>query len=298
MPPPPPEGSQWPPRWVLQYGRQSEGRRTFRQILADAVRELAETGYSSPEAIEAWTQRLRNAAEAELGPDSYVDQQVREALGSVFRKWVDQRKIAQRVDDIRRFGIEIIRPQLRAELDRRILAAADLIKLHRREAVERTLQRFRGWSTSIPPGGDGSIDKREVRSEIGKSVAQFRYERRRVDTDQASKLVANITHIAAVDGGAIAGIWHDHGEHDRNYHARKEHMARSGKLFVRRDGWAYQQGLITGGDGFMEDIEMVGQLPFCRCFYTYITSPRRLPDQMLTRAGQEWVARGRMEMAA
>jgi hypothetical protein len=31
----------------------------------------------------------------------------------------------------------------------------------------------------------------------------------------------------------------------------------------------------------------------CRCYYVWITSPRRIPAELLTIRGKEWVERGR-----
>lgn len=288
---PPPEGTRWP---GLGYGI-----RSFRQVLSDAIAELSVTGYVSSEQIERWVDELKRAAEYELGPDWHVDAATRAKLDGLFAKLVERGRISDYVSGVTRFDLSMVRPQLRAELDRRTIAAADLIKLHRREAVERTLQRFRGWATAIPPGGDGTIDKRETRTSIGKSMAQLNFERRRVDIDQGFKLVSNIAEIVAQDQGAIAAIWHDHGEHDRSYNARKEHLARSGRLFLVRDSWAIQQGLVRRGSRpYTDEIDKPGQAVFCRCWYQWITSPRKLPDDVLTRAGQEWVAEGRERFAA
>lgn len=277
--------------WVGPYAT----RKSFRQVLAAAIAELSATGYISPERIQHWTEALRRAADYDLGSEAVIDRDVRTKMEAVFVRLIDKNGISKYVPGVTRMDINMIRPALRSELDRRIIASTDLIKLNRREAVQRTLSRFNGWSTSIPPGGDDTIDKREVRSEIGKSVAQAPFERRRVDIDQGHKLIANISEIVAIDGGAVAGIWHDHGEHDWSYHARKEHMIRSGKLFLVRDSWAIEQGLIRRGSRpYMDEITKPGQEPFCRCFYTWLTSPRRLPDDCLTRLGHEWVERGRL----
>lgn len=287
----PPEGTRWPAGGYAGM--------PFQRILAEAIADMAAHGYSSRERFERWLELLRHAAERDLGPDAQIDEATRRILGDVYRKLIERGGVAQYVPGVERFTLTMIRPELRAELDRRILAAADLIKLHRREAIERTLQRFQGWSTSIPPGGDGTIDKRETRASIGKSVAQYKFEKRRVDVDQSFKLIANISEIVATDQGAIAGIWHDHGEHDPRYNARKDHLARSGHVFLVRDSWAIQEGLIKRGSRpYMDEVTKPGVEPFCRCWYQWILSPRRLPDQCLTKKGQEWVAAGAMRAAA
>lgn len=267
----------------------------FQQLLSRAIADMAATGYTSRERIEDWVVLLRNAAERELGSDADIDGILSRSLGAQFRRLIDNGRVVNFVPNVKPFNIEMIRPQLRAELDRRVLAAADLIKLRRKDAVEETLARLIGWSTSIPPGGDGTIDKRETRAAIGKSVAQFKYERRRVEIDQSHKLIANINAIVATDAGAIAGTWHSHGEHDASYHAREDHLERVGKIYLIRDSWAHRDGLVKSVDGYTDEITAPGQEVFCRCWLTYFTSPRQLPDQMLTRKGQEWVERGRLE---
>ena len=267
---------------------------TFGRLLAEAIAELSSTGYVNPERVNEWIVRLRNAAEREFGPIERIDDDVRLRLEAIFRNLTDAGKIADYVPGISRVTIGLVKPGLRAELDRRILAAADLIKLNRRKAIETTLQRFSGWSTSIPPGGSGVIDKRAVRAEIGKSVARVKYEARRVNIDQGAKLISNIAEIVALDNGAIAGIWHDHGEHDKSYDADPKHLARSGKLFLVRDSWAIVQGLVKRGSApYTDEIDKPAVRTFCRCYYVWITSPRRLPPELLTIRGKEWVERGR-----
>lgn len=274
--------------------------RTFSQVLQAAISDLADRGYASRGQIEEWQARLRAAADRELLPGRKIDQSLRVAMETIYRRLIERGGIAQYVPGVGRFTLASVRPALRAELDRRILASVDLIKLHRREAIEKTLQRFSGWSTSIPPGGGNLIDKRSARVEIGKSVRDFSYERRRVAIDQGHKLIANVAEIVGVDNGAIAGVWHSHWR-QANYDYRPDHKARDGKTYAVRGSWAIEQGLINKGAGYIDDMTRVAEEPFCRCYMTWVSSLRRVPDQMLTRKGQEWIARGgdrKMGMAA
>lgn len=264
---------------------------TFHQTLSEAIRDLSETGYDSADRIDAWVNRLRNAAERAMGVEYTIDQETARRLGAIYDRMVDGGKILERVPDVSRYTLAMVRPALRAELDRRIIASVNLIRLDRKRAVEATLDRFRGWSTSIPQGGDETINKTQARVSIGKSIARVKYEQRRVLVDQSHKLIANVAELVATDNGAIAGIWHDHGEHDVSYNARKEHMARAGKIYLVRDSWAHRQGLVKPVNGYMDEITRPGQEVMCRCFYQWLTSPRRLPDEFLTAKGQEFVAR-------
>src|SRR5207247_2394734 len=104
--------------------------------------------------------------------------------------------------------IDQIKPALHAELERRIMASADLIKLNRKAAIEKTVQRFSGWATSVPPGGTRATDKKKEKDSIKKSLKSLPFEERRVIIDQSHKFVANLNEIVAKDGGAIAGRWH------------------------------------------------------------------------------------------
>ena len=272
---------------------------SFRQVLQDAIADVATRGYVSAEQIDYWRGLLRNAAERETPSEAQIDAMMRDAMGAIFRREIDNARIVRRVPGVSRYSLAMVRPQLRGELDRRIMASADLIKIRRKDAIEKTLARFAGWSTSIPAGSYADVDKRKVKADIGKGVAQFRYERARVATDQGHKLVANVAEIVALDSGAIAAIWHDRGEHDRNYDARKEHLARSGKLFLVKDSWAIREGLVRlGSRPYTDEIERPGQLVFCSCFYEWITSPRRLPDDCMTRKGHAWLADGGQRKAA
>ena len=269
----------------------------FHRVLRDAIADVAARGYVSAEQIDFWRGLLRNAAEREMPSEAQIDAMMRDAMGAIFRREIDNARVIRLVPGVSRYSLAMVRPQLRAELDRRIMASADLIKLRRREAVEKTLARFAGWSTSIPAGGAGEVDKRETKEAIGKGVAQFRFEQRRVAIDQGHKLVSNVAHIVALDSGAIAGIWHSHWR-QAGYAARPDHKARDERVYAVRDSWAIRDGLMNKGAGYLDDMTAAGEEPFCRCFVEYITSPRRLPDTMLTRKGQKWLADGGQRKAA
>lgn len=269
-------------------------RATFRELLAAAINELSTTGYVSMQRIEGWVALLRNAAERELGTDYAVDQEVRAGFERLFEQVTKAGgKVDKFVEGVGRYTKAMVSPELYDELDRRIAAAADLIKVNKAEAVERTLKRFQGWATSLPPGGDDTIDRRETKARLGKELTDYRYHKRLVDNDQGHKLVANVAALVAEGAGAIAGTWHSHGADDASYDARKDHLERHGKTYLMRGSWADKEGLVRPIHGYADEITAPGQEVSCRCRMSYILSPRRLPDAMLTARGQEWLARGR-----
>ena len=240
-------------------------QQSFQELLAAAIADIADHGFDSIERIERWTRELRVAAERSLISAESLEEQLRTGLAAEYRKMVDQGGVLKFHSGIERFTIDRIRPALRGELDRRIMASANLIKLNRTEAVEKTLRRFQGWATSIPKGGVSGESKREVKANVRKSLAQLPFEERRVLVDQGHKLVASISELLAADGGAIAGIWHSHWR-QAGYNYRPDHKDRDEKTYLIRDSWAHQAGLVKKGRvGYYDESTAPGQEPFCRC---------------------------------
>ena len=276
---------------------------TFQEVLAAAIADMAEFGFDQIERVDRWTRELRAAAERSLISPESLEQQLRDGLAGAYRKLVDEGGIFKMHPGIERFTLERIRPALRSELDRRIMASANLIKLNRAQAIEKTLQRFQGWSTSIPPGGVSGETKAEVKATVRKSLAALPFEERRVLIDQSHKLISAINGTLAADGGAIAGRWNSH-YLQANYAYRPDHKERdyrqnNGQPFLIRDSWAHQAGLVKKGKlGYVDDVTEPGVEPFCRCFYTFLYNLRDLPEEMLTAKGKDALAsvQGREEV--
>lgn len=265
--------------------------RAFRRLLTEGVRKFAEGGYSNEADLQDWLVRLHATLERELPSDDETRATLRRILEAIYAREVGG-GLARRIPGLERYTIDRVSPQLRAELDRRIFAAADLIRLNKRAAVEKTLQRFAGWVSSVPPDGAIKPDVRGIVSDIGKSVAQLKFEKRRVAIDQGHKLVAAVAHVVARGEGAIAAVWHDRGENDHGYDARPEHLKRSGTLFLVRDSWAMDEGLIRKSRGvkYTDEFEQPAELPYCSCYYEYISTLQRLPTELLTGRGRAWIS--------
>jgi hypothetical protein len=267
------------------FGSQFYGE-TFYQVLTAAVIDLCERGYDSPERVAYWIEKLRGAAQRSMLSKADLSRHLAATLRALYREKVERGGILRRHAGIERFTLERISPRLRAELDRRILAAASLIRVNREEAVSTTLRRFAGWSTSIPPGGSDAVDRREVKSDIRKPLRSLPFKERRVAIDQGHKLVANISEILATDGGAIAGVWRSNWR-QANYDYRPDHRERDGQFYMVRGNWALDRGLVkVGTEGYTDDITKPGEEVFCRCQYQWIHSIGRLPDAMLTERGR------------
>ncbi len=73
---------------------------------------------------------------------------------------------------------------------------------------------------------------------------------RRVAIDQGHKLASNVKYLLAVQSGAIALRWHSNWRRP-GYKYRQDHKERDEKIYLLRDSWALEQGLIKPVYGFM-----------------------------------------------
>lgn len=264
---------------------------TFDAILRAFIADMAANGYDSAERLAYWQRRLREAAERSLTPTTKMQRMLRDVLQSVYRKEKEQYGVLKLHPGIGRFTVDRLGPQMKAELDRRIMASADLIKLNREEAIETALRRASGWATSIPMGGSKQVDKREEAESIRKSLSGLKFVERRVLIDQGHKLETAISDVVATNTGALAAIWHSNWK-QANYDFREDHKERDGEIYVVKGNWAMEKGLMKlGGHKYIEDIERPGEFVFCRCKYQYIYSLRKLPEEMLTAKGKSELAR-------
>jgi hypothetical protein len=270
----------------------------FQSTLTEAVADLADHGYDSMERVARWTRALREAAERSMIAPSSLEDQLRKFLASTYTRFVDGGGIYKRHPGIARYTLERIKPHLRSELDRRIMASANLIKLNRAESIEKTLRRFQGWATAIPVGGVPNPKKGEAKADIRKALGSLSFEERRVIIDQSAKLISAINDIVAKDGGAIAGKWNSNWRRP-GYNYREDHKERDQEYFLIRDSWAHLKGLVKKNkNGYADEVDQPGEKIFCSCWFTFIYSLRDLPSDMLTVKGKNALAGAREQIAA
>ena len=260
-------------------------KKSFLQVLTEAINFFAENGYRSEKMLDFWVKKLRQAAQDSLIPEKTLLKTLEKSLGQTYKRMVTQGGLLKSNPGLARFSIEKLKPKMRAELDRRIMASANLIKLNREEAISNTLRRFQGWATSIPAGGSDVVDRREEKQYIKKSLSKLSFEERRVIIDQNHKLSASINNIVATNNGAIAAKWHSHWRQE-NYDYRPDHKERDSVFYLIKDSWAQEKGFVKPVNGYTDDITQPGEEVFCRCNYEYIYSLRDLPEDMLTKAGK------------
>ncbi|HBZ3740674.1 TPA: hypothetical protein MHK95_05585 [Klebsiella pneumoniae] len=269
--------------------------KTFTRTVREAVKFFLRNGYTSRQELEQWQAIIRQAAESETD-DDYMSM-VSDRLRKAYDLQVSKAGALERHRGLSRFTLNYMEPKLRSELDRRILASADLIKLNRTAAINKTVQRFSGWATSIPVqdyvGGGLSASSRSGivanAQHIQKSAEQVDYEARRVMIDQSHKLIANIDNIIATSNNAIAAEWHSHWR-QAGYDYREDHKERDKQVYLIRGNWAQKNGYVKAGPaGYLDEITQPGEEVFCRCYVTYLYNLRSIPEDMLTQKGRKFL---------
>jgi len=276
--------------------------RDFQQVIRDAVKYFAQNGYTSESALDTWAQRIEAAATGALISPTEASERIARHLSSVYQRAT--RKLPPHLAKLqavtaRRMGPEMYfrriqsLPQLanimRNELDRRIAASADLIKIRREESLAATLRRFRGWASSVPPGGTPTPPAKQTNLLL-KDFRKVRYETNRLNTDQGHKLNSSLNATFALGTGAIAGIWHSNWR-QRNYNYREDHKERDLNIYTIRGNWALEQGLMKPSKaGYTDEITQPAEEVYCRCYYEYIYNLDALPAVMLTKKGQAALA--------
>lgn len=269
------------------------GKTKFYRVVRAAIKDLAEHGYDDAQRVARWQAEIRKAAEAMLEPQDRMAGRLRRGLRAMFARLVDRGEVLGKHPGVERFTLEKLRPELTVELDRRIMASANLIKLNREEEISKTLRRFSGWATSIPAGGSEQVDQHAEAEKLRKSMSGLSFRERRVLIDQGHKLTTTVSEIIATDTGAIAAIWHSHWR-QQNYDYRETHRDRDEVIYVVRDNWAIKKGLMKlSGRKFTDDVTKPGEEVYCRCYYEWLYNLRDLPQDMITEKGKQALARVR-----
>ena len=270
----------------------------FFETLTAAINDVTLHGFDSEARLQYWVGQLRQSAKANWVSERVLEEGLKRVLVATYGRLIDKGGILRDHPGVSAFTLQNVKPKLRAELDRRIMASANLIVLNREAAIEKTIQRFSGWTTSIPVGGaPRTVDKTETKTDIRKSLKALPYEERRVLIDQGHKLHSSLNSIIATDGGAIAGYWHSHWK-QRGYDYRVDHKDRDAKCYAIRGCWAVSQGLINKGDGYTDEMTQPGEEVNCRCSYRYVYNLRDLPKAMLTKKGQDALDEVRAKLRA
>lgn len=270
---------------------------TFYQVVSEAIRDFEENGFDSVERLQYWTDRIRRAALESLTPESVLNDTLNRTLGGIYKRLIDDGQILK-AHTVSRFTVDRLKPQLRTELDRRLMVSRSLIKLNREQMVEKTVQRFAGWASSVPAGGSRAVDVKDTKDNLRKALTSLPFEERRCAIDQGHKFTAALNEIIAVDGGALAMKWHSKWRQP-GYNYRKDHKERDQRIYLLRSSWAKDKGLVKPGDaGYYDDITKVGEEVYCSCQAQWLYNLRDLPADMLTKKGESELVAARAKIAA
>jgi hypothetical protein len=255
------------------------------------VDHFAENGFSSQAELDHWVMTLKHAINRTLTSPKSTEVAVRRSLGQVYARLANKGAAVRNSKGAKKFTINSLKPAMRRELQRRILASVNLIKLNREEAVAATLRRFQGWATSIPKGGSDAPDIRKEKAQIRKPLSKVTFAERRVTIDQSQKFAASLNAVMAEGNDAIAAEWRSRWR-TPGYDYRDNHKERDRHVFAIRDSWAVKQGLMkVGPSGYTDAISQPAEEIFCQCRYVYIYSIDYLPPDMLTDKGRKMIAK-------
>jgi hypothetical protein len=267
----------------------------IKRLIKAAFVEVARNGWT-PESIARLAGMFRNEALNSAFPQR-PEQVVKPYLDSLFKKEIESGKFLKHHKGIQAFTVDRLQPDYRAMLDSMNRASIDLIVLERPNSIDVSTARFSSWLTGIPKGQQVIPDLYDLPAvkAITKPIDnQLSYEHSRRAIDQGHKLLTNINTVTALQGGAIAGVWHAHQKTDI-YDARPEHWARNDKIYIMRDSWAHQEGLVKKTNGmWLEDIPDPPSVPVnCTCFWEYqyqIEALAKRYQEALTQKGIEYAA--------
>lgn len=265
-------------------------RKSFFQLLTEAIKFFAGKGFTSKKDLTEWVKLLRESAGNLLPSQKATEQIIRRELQSTYSRLLVNKGALKLNPGVSAFTVDKLKPKARAELQRRVMASVNLIKLNREEAIATTLRRFEGWVSSVPTGGSEVAELKEIRDRVRAPMARMDFIERRVVIDQNNKFAAAVQASIAANSDAIAAQWNSQWKR-LNYDYREDHKERDQLIYAIRDNWAIKKGLMKAGSaGYTDQITAPAEEVYCRCTYSYIYGLRSLPDEMLTAKGREFLA--------
>ncbi len=203
---------------------------------------------------------------------------------------------------VSRFTLQQIKPHLRPELDRRILAiaiqTAEQIGEDQETVIGETLSRFSEWITTAPTEADRQRLAQQSLAKIPPTLAELsaKERRRQVMIHQGIKFAASLKEMEAIDGGALAIVWNTRGCDGDD---APDHKSRNGCCYAIQGNWAAEKGLMTvGPHGYYGDISGIAQEHYCQCSATWVFNLRDLPEAMMTAKGKAELERVRAQITA
>ena len=103
---------------------------TFYETLTAAVADVLAHGFDSQRRIDRWMEKIQAAAKRSWVPARILDKALRATFTTIYQKLVTKGRIVDMHPGVSTFTIHNVKPALRAELERRLLASANLITVY------------------------------------------------------------------------------------------------------------------------------------------------------------------------
>lgn len=261
------------------------------KVIGATVDRVAEKGVKNKTQIEKEMSLLIKNFKSAVNTDKKIEEQTAKILRGVYRRATKSEEVHKNVPWVKKFTIENVEHKLRPELNKRIYASINLIKLNRDESIRKAQQRAAGWLSSVPDGGtsESNAELKKVIEHIKAPIEKNTFEERRVAIDQGHKLVAAVNDIIADDAGAIGGFWHSNFRRT-GYNAREDHKEMDGHFYFFKKSWPVKKGyVLVSKIKFIEDTVRPAQEPYCSCSYYYVNTLSEVPDEYLSDAGRKFL---------
>lgn len=261
----------------------------FHSVLRLAIKDFLRHGYDSPQRLALWVDRLRQTAEGPAQQKS--DQAASRVFDRAYYNLVDRGLLLRAHRGLTGWRLAQVRGQLTEQRERSKDALLGVTAGRRDLQLEQSIQRFIGWATALPPGGVRGRTMSDVREDIAEPVLKLARREALIKQDQKHKMVAGLHRVVATEAQALAAIWHSMFRKP-GYQFRPDHKERDSKVYVFRGNWALRDGLMTRGDGYIDDITWFGEEPHCSCTGTFFYDLKELPDWLLTNKGRKILLQG------
>lgn len=189
-------------------------------------------------------------------------------------------------------------PSLLATLTERCNGCIENYRKQSQLFCDRQIEKFQNlvfdFFRRVPAGGSKNKLLRSHISKINKQLRTLSKWPELFYIYKQTSFPAELEHVFALDGGAIAAIWHysqadEEGEFQKTY----DHRQRDNREYAARDNWAIGKGLMQpGSNGYLDEITLPKQEVGCCCYRVFVY-PARSTGSHADREGRSGTAPGK-----
>ena len=93
---------------------------TFYEVVTAAIADFMQYGFDNQKRLDFWIEKLREAAVKSLITEKEMQKEIERSLSQVYSRLVTKGGLLNA--NVSKFTLDKLKPKLRAELDRRIMA--------------------------------------------------------------------------------------------------------------------------------------------------------------------------------